>query len=167
VTRVPYEDGHPGKGSEPSWSALRRLVDRTASRNGPPLTHEPDLYLLVDGKRIDAIRRSDSEYAFRFTATPRNVRIRSRAAVPQEIGIERDERALGVALRRIVLAQPLRQRTIDANDTSLTDGFQTFEADHAFRWTTGDAAIPAELFAGVQGPCMLMLQLGCNGTLYR
>jgi hypothetical protein len=44
----------------------------------------------------------------------------------------------------------------------LTDGFQTFEADHAFRWTTGDAAIPAELFAGVQGPCMLMLQLGAT-----
>ena len=140
----------------------RRLVDRTASRNGPPLTDEPDLHLLVDGRRIDAIRRSDSEYAFRFTATPRNVRIRSRAAVPQEIGTARDERALGVALRRIVLAQPLRQRTIDAKDTSLTDGFHTFEADHAFRWTNGDAAIPAELFSGAHGPCMLMLQVGAT-----
>jgi hypothetical protein len=140
----------------------RRLPDRTASRNGPPLTREPDLHLLVDGKRIDAIRRSDSEYAFRLTATPRHVRIRSRAAVPQEVGVERDERALGVALRRIVLAQPLRQRSIDAKDTSLTDGFHTFEADHAFRWTNGDAAIPAELFAGAHGPCMLMLQLGAT-----
>ncbi len=140
----------------------RRLVDRIASRNGPPLTREPNLHLLVDGKRIDAIGRSDSEYAFRLTATPRTVRIRSRAAVPQEVGIERDERVLGVALRRIVLAQPLRQRAIDAKDTSLTDGFYEFEADHKFRWTTGDAAIPAELFAGAQGPCMLMLQLGAT-----
>jgi len=63
----------------------RRLVDRTALRNGPPLTDEPDLHLLVDGKRIDAIQRSNSEYAFGFTTTPRNVRIRSRASVPQEI----------------------------------------------------------------------------------
>ena len=140
----------------------RRLVDRTALRNGPPLTDEPDLHLLVDGKRMDAIRRSDSEYTFRLTATPCNVRIRSRAAVPQEIGTARDERALGVALRRIVLAQPLRQRTIDANDTSLTDGFHTFEADHAFRWTNGDAAIPPELFAGAHGPCMLILELGAT-----
>jgi hypothetical protein len=140
----------------------RRLVDRIPLRNGPPLTREPDLHLLVDGKRIDAIRRSDSEYAFRFTATPRNVRIRSRAAVPQEIGTARDERALGVALRRIMLAQPLRQRAIDANDTLLSDGFHTFEADHAFRWTNGDAAIPAGLFAGAHGPCMLMLQLGAT-----
>ncbi len=142
----------------------RRLVDRIASRNGPPLTHEPDLHLLVDGKRVDAIRRSDSEYAFRLTATPRNIRIRSRAAVPQAIGIVRDERALGVALRRIMLAQPLGQRAIDANDISLTDGFYDFEAEYSFRWTTGDAAIPAELFTGAHGPCMLMLQLGATAN---
>ena len=144
----------------------RRLVDRIGSHNGPPLTHEPDLHLLVDGKRVDAITRSDSEYAFRFTATPRHVRIRSRAAVPQEIGTVRDERALGVALRRIVLAQPLRQRAIDAEDTSLTDGFYKFEAEHGFRWTTGDAAIPAELLAGAHGPCMLMLRLGATAQFF-
>ncbi len=74
----------------------------------------------------------------------------------------RDERALGVALRRIVLAQPRRQRAIDAKDTSLTDGFHKFEADQALRWTNGDAAIPTELFAGANGPCMLMLQLGAT-----
>jgi T5SS/PEP-CTERM-associated repeat protein len=138
----------------------RRLVDRIASRNGPTLTREPDLHLLVDGKRIDAIRRSDSEYAFRFTTTPRNVRIRSRAAVPREIGTVRDERALGVALRRIVLAQPLRQRALDAKDTSLTEGFYKFEEEHAFRWTDGDAAVPAVLFSGMGGPGMLILHLG-------
>ena len=140
----------------------RRLLDRTGSRNRPPLTSEPDLHLLVDGKRIDAIQRSNSEYAFRFATTPRNVRIRSRASVPQEIGMARDERALGVALRRIVLAQARRQRAIDAKDTSLTDGFHKFEADQALRWTNGDAAIPAGLFAGAHGPCMLMLQLGAT-----
>src|SRR3984885_13536398 len=137
-------------------------VARSWMRSGGGWGVGPDLHLLVDGKRIDAIRRSDSEYAFRLTATPRHVRIRSRAAVPQEVGVERDERALGVALRRIVLAQPLRQRAIDAEDTSLTDGFHSFEGGHAFRWTNGDAAIPAELFAGAHGPCMLMLQLGAT-----
>ena len=140
----------------------RRLLDRTGSRSRPPLTNEPDLHLLVDGKRIDAIQRSNSEYAFRFTTTPRNVRIRSRASVPQEIGMARDERALGVALRRIVLAQARRQRAIDAKDASLTDGFHKFEADQALRWTNGDAAIPAEMFSGAHGPCMLMLQLGAT-----
>ncbi len=140
----------------------RRLLDRTGSRNRQPLTNEPDLHLLVDGKRIDAIQRSNSEYAFRFTTTPRNVRIRSRASVPQEIGTARDERALGVALRRIILAQPRRQRAIDASNSSLTDGFHKFEADQALRWTNGDAAIPVELFAGATGPCMLMLQLGAT-----
>jgi len=69
---------------------------------------------------------------------------------------------LGVALRRVVLAQPRRQRAIDATDTSLTDGFHKFEADQALRWTNGDAALPAELFAGANGPCMLMPQLGAT-----
>ena len=140
----------------------RRLVDRTGISKRATADRAPDLHLLADGRRIDAIRRSDSEYAFRFAAAPRNLRIRSRAAVPQQIGIERDERTLGVALRRIVLAQPLRQRSIDAKDASLTDGFYAFETEHAFRWTTGDAAIPADLFAGAQGPSMLVLQLGAT-----
>jgi hypothetical protein len=138
----------------------QRLLDRAGPRNGVPLTGDADLHLLVDGKRIDAIRRSDTEYAFRFTAAPHNVRIRSRASVPQEIGIARDERALGVAVRRLVLAQPRRQRAIDASDASLTEGFHRFEAEQAIRWTDGDAAIPAELFAGATGPSMLMVQLG-------
>ena len=66
---------------------------------------------------------------------------------------------LGVALRRIVLAQAA-QRAIDAKDTSLTDGFHKFEPDQGLRWTNGDAAIPNVLLAGQIGPIELVLHVG-------
>jgi hypothetical protein len=59
-----------------------------------------------------------------------------------------------------VLAQARGQRAIEAEAASLTDGYHAFEAADGIRWTTGDAALPMELFAGVHGPCMLTLQLG-------
>jgi hypothetical protein len=138
----------------------RRLLDRVGPRPSLPLTEDADLHLLVDGKRVDTLERSGQTHVFRLGVRPRIVRIRSRAAVPQELGIARDDRALGVAVRRIVLAQSQRQRTIEADGASLVDGYHAFERDNGIRWTDGDAVVPAELFAGIDGPCMLMLHLG-------
>jgi len=84
----------------------------------------------------------------------------SNAAVPQELGIARDARALGVALRRIVLAHAGQEWAIGSDDASLDDGYHAFEADNGLRWTTGDAAIPPALFAGMAGDARLVLQLG-------
>ena len=77
-----------------------------------------------------------------------------------ELDIARDDRSLGVAIRRLALAQPRRQRTIDAASASLIDGYHKFEAEAGLRWTDGDAAVPAELLFGIGGPCMLTLHLG-------
>jgi T5SS/PEP-CTERM-associated repeat protein len=140
-------------------SAWRRLLDRAVPRRPLPTTADPDLHLLVDGKRIDAIERRDDGYVFHLSRSPRHARIRSRAAVPQELGLARDDRSLGVAVRRIVLLQPRRQRAIDAKAAALVDGYHAFEPENDIRWTDGDAAVPAELFAGTDGPGMLMLQL--------
>ncbi len=138
----------------------RRLRDRAHTRPSQVLTREPDLHLLVDGKRIDPLDRSDARYVFQLGGRPRTVRICSRAAAPQALGVSRDPRVLGVAIRRFVLAQARRQRAIDAAESSLTDGYHAFESADGIRWTTGDAALPMALFAGVHGPCMLTLQLG-------
>ena len=137
-----------------------RLLERAGPRTDLPLTDEPDLHLLVDGKRIDATAQRDSMFVFRLRGKPRSVRLRSRAAVPQELGLSRDPRCLGVAVRRLVLAEARRQRAIEAEAVSLTDGYHAFEAVDGIRWTDGDAAVPAELFAGMSGPGMLMVQLG-------
>ena len=141
-------------------AAWRRLLDRTGPRKGLPLTDNPDLHLLVDGRRIDAIERRDDMYVFHLRAKPRSARIVSNAAVPQELGIARDARSLGVALRRIVLTQSKLQCAIEADDASLGDGYHSFEAENGIRWTTGNAAIPQRLLARMTGAGMLMLHLG-------
>ncbi len=126
----------------------RRLLDRVGQRKGPPLTDDPDPYLLADGTRLDPIERNAERCVFRLSGKPHTVRLRSRSAIPQELGVVRDARCLGVAVRRIVLAQARRQQAIEAASTSLMDGWHSFEPGDGIRWTDGDAALPASLFSG-------------------
>ncbi len=124
-----------------------------------PLTDDPDTHLLVNGRRCDAVERRDDALVFHLGAAPSRVRIRSRAAIPQELGLARDPRPLGVGLRRIMLTRPGMQRVIEADAAVLTDGFHPFEPDNGMRWTNGDAAVPSRLFAGIGGACLLTLHL--------
>jgi hypothetical protein len=142
----------------------RRLLDRCGPRKGLPLTDDPDLNLLVDRRRVDACARGAAAYNFRLAKRPETVRIVSRAAAPQELGLARDPRSLGVALRRIVVTQGSRVRTIEAGDPLLAEGFHAFEPDNDIRWTNGDAAIPAHLFDGLTGSLEIALHLGGKTT---
>jgi hypothetical protein len=87
------------------------------------------------------------------------MRVISRAGCPAELGLARDPRVLGVALRRIVVRQGTRFRIIEAQDDRLTDGFHLSEPDRAVRWTSGDAGLPAALFGGFDGPLEVVVQL--------
>ncbi len=140
----------------------RRLLQRCGPRKPLPMSNDPALHLLVDGIRLDPIERHDAMYAFRLAARPRRLRIISRTAIPQELGFVRDARPLGVAVRRIVLAQARSRRVIEADAASLADGYYAFEPDNGIRWTKGDAAVPTELFTGMTCPGMLVLYLGCE-----
>ncbi len=142
-------------------AAWRRLLDRAGPRPGMPLTDDPDLHLLVDGQRIDATSRHGEAHVFRLAERPQTVRVTSRAAAPQELGVVRDPRVLGVALRRIMLRQGARLRLIEAADASLADGFHRYEPDNLFRWTDGDGLLPAVLFGPLQGGFELELHVGC------
>ncbi len=140
----------------------QQLLNRAGRYDDGLLTNDPDVHLLLDGRRIDAIERGNNTYAFRLPAQRRHVRICSHSVIPQEFGLARDPRRLGVAVRQIVFAQPRRQRVIGADAASLIDGFHGFEPDNGLRWTNGDAAIPAELFAHMTGPGMLVLHLAAS-----
>ncbi len=142
--------------------AWQRLTERAGARPGLPLTDDPDLHLLVDGQRVNAIIRAGEAYVFRLARPPAEVHIISRAAAAQELGTARDPRVLGVAVRRIVMREGRRLRMIEAEDTALDIGFHLFEPDNEFRWTDGDALVPAALFADVYGVCELELEVGCT-----
>jgi hypothetical protein len=139
-----------------------RLLARSGPRPGLPLTSEPDLHLLVDGCRIDGRLRPNGVYVFRFTTAPGAVHIVSRAGVQDELGLARDPRALGVALRQIFLWRGRYLTIIAADDPRLRQGFHAYEEDNDFRWTDGDAVLPASLFAGTNGAFDLELHVGCS-----
>ena len=140
----------------------RRLLDRAGPRPGFVLTDDPDLHLLVDGARMDAAEWDGVAHTFHLPKCPTTVRIVSRAGAPAELGLMRDPRVLGVALRRITLRSGAQVRHIEPDDALLTDGFHTFEPANGLRWTDGDAELPVALFDGFHGPVELNLHVGCT-----
>jgi hypothetical protein len=138
----------------------RRLLDRAGPRAGFPLTDDPDLHLLVDGARVEASQQLGLAYVFRLPAAPRSVRIVSRAGVPAELGLARDPRCLGVALRQLDLRRGTRFQVVKAVDPALADGFHAYEEDNLYRWTDGDATVPHSLLAAVPGATQLVLHIG-------
>ena len=141
-------------------AAWRRYLDMSGPRKLPPLTDDPDLHLLVDGQRVDAVRRSGQGYVFCLPAVPETVRLVSRDTVPAELGLVRDPRSLGVAVRSVTLQQGAKLALIEAEDARLSDGFHGYEPAERLRWTTGDAGLPASVFAGFTGAVEVTVQLG-------
>jgi hypothetical protein len=138
----------------------RRLLDRAGPRPGLPLTDDPDLHLIADGIRVNASDHHGSAYVFPLPANAACVRIVSRASAPDELGLARDPRILGVAVQRIVVRQGTRFRVTNADSSLLSDGFHAFERENGIRWTDGDALLPAVLPAGFSGSVELVLHLG-------
>jgi autotransporter passenger strand-loop-strand repeat protein len=141
-------------------AAWRQLLDRAGARPGFILIDDPDLCLFVDGERIDAARRHGPDFIFTLPRPPASVRIASRAAAPQELGIARDPRVLGIALTRVTLRSGGAFRVIEADDARLTDGFHTYEPECGWRWTDGNALLPNDLLIGFDAPMELVLRVG-------
>jgi hypothetical protein len=141
----------------------RRLLDRAGPRPGLPLTDDPDLHLLVDGERVDAHEAQGPVRVFRLVRPPRSVHIVSREAVPAELGLARDPRSLGVALRRVAVRQGSKFVVLRANDDRLAEGFHAYEAVGNLRWTDGRGVLPVELFCRLRGGVEVVLHLA--GTM--
>jgi antigen 43 len=138
-------------------AAWRRLLDRAGPRSLPPMTDDPDLHLIVDGERVDAVNTRGPVRVFCLPHRPETVRIASREVVPAELGIARDPRSLGVALRRLAVRQGTKFEVALANDSRLTDGFHAYETEDDQRWTDGCATIPIEMFARFEGAVEVVL----------
>ena len=102
---------------------------------------------------------------FALRSVPSTLRLVSRAAAPQELGLARDPRVLGVAIRAIEAGQGRHLRALGAAEPLLADGFHRYEPAGDLRWTDGDAPIPATLFDGLTGPIELTLRLA-GQTVY-
>ncbi|WP_158933136.1 Hint domain-containing protein [Acidisphaera sp. S103] len=142
----------------------RRLLECAGPRKGLPLTEDEDLHLLADGRRLDAVERVGDVHVFRLCTLPSCLNIVSRAAVPAELGLARDPRLLGVGLRRLVIRKGSLFWVTEANDNRLREGFHEFEPGNGFRWTDGNATIPAELYVGFTAPLELIVHVGATAS---
>jgi hypothetical protein len=144
----------------------QRLLDRAGPHGLSPLTDDADLYLLVDGMRVEAREQSAMAYIFRLPSYPKSVVIGSRAAAPAELGFARDPRSLGVALQRVTIRQGSKFMLIDASDERLTAGFHDYEPAENIRWTYGYAELPIQAFARFDEGAEVTIHLG-GSTRYR
>ena len=140
-------------------AAWWRLLHRAGPGLQPHTINDADLHLVVDGKRVDDEGRTDGLHVFRLSGPARSVRIVSRSGAPDVLGVARDPRQLGVALRKVVLWQGWRLTVMEASDPALGRGFHEFEPAEGLRWTDGDAILPASLFEGFNGPLLLELHV--------
>jgi len=140
-----------------AWRRLSELAGQPAA-----LTGDPDLHLVADGARVDAASVADQVYRFELAAAPATLRVASRSAVPAAVGLNRDERRLGVALRRIVLSAGGAPMELGYESACLTEGFHAPEPEPGFRWTAGDAAIWPGGLAMFNGPLTVELHVGCT-----
>jgi hypothetical protein len=142
-------------------AAWRRLSERAGSP-AVELTPDPDLHLVADGVRVDAAAIADRVYRFELASAPASLSIVSRHAVPAAIGLNPDQRRLGVALSRIVLRAGAATVELGYDAACLEAGFHAPEAQPGFRWTTGEAAIPEGGLAIATGPLSVELHVGCT-----
>ena len=115
--------------------ALRRRLLARAPVLGRLLTEDPDLHVLADGLPMPAMR---ADFSWSVTLPPgtREVRLRSRVAVPAEILADSaDRRALGVAVTHLALDGA----AIPPNDRRRADGW--LAAEPVIQWTNGDALL--------------------------
>lgn len=123
------------------------------------VTTDPDLHLVVDGKRIDPERRSAQEYVFKIPAGTKMIRLKSRTNSPSHFGQSRDARELGFCVNRLT-AQTMCgsvKITLEPHHPALRQGFHLAEKNVRV-WTRGDAVLPDILFGDGTEAMLLTIQ---------
>ena len=126
------------------------LADRSAQLGFVPAPVEaaadPDVHLLVDGKRIQPMSNQDGRYVFVVPQGAQAVLLASRHYIPADRMISdiRDTRRLGVRVGWMAIRQDAQETVLSADNPTLREGWHDAETDGAtsWRWTDGAAMIP-------------------------
>lgn len=120
----------------PELAAIRAALLGRAGMFGHGTTTDPDLHLLVDGRRADPVW-DGATARFEVPGQARDVLLVSRAMVPAHIRADSDDtRVLGVMVTRVAVDGV----TIPLDDALLEAGWHDVEP--GCRWTTGCATLP-------------------------
>lgn len=153
----------------PIVDAVRTRLLARAAALGWSLTDTDDLHVLADGVVIQPAREG-SVARFAIPADTVEARLVSRSFVPELVRVGAgDGRRLGLPVRGLSVIDTVGVvRSLPIDHAMLTDGYsfvQTAEGD-AWRWTDGDAEIPAQLWAGATQAVELRVEIAADrGTL--
>ncbi len=118
-----------------------RVWHRLSDRAGRVPTGEAaDIHLLVDGRRVDPDAVSGTRYRFSLGEAPGQVRLVSATFRPSDIGTQRDNRMLGIAVRSLTVRGAGVTAAVEHRSPLLARGWHGDEPE--FRWTRGEATIP-------------------------
>jgi len=160
----------------------RAQVFERAKALGYAITHETDLHVLADGKRIDPVKLGDGRWAFWIPAMRGSIELCSRSFIA--VGVDPsscDERGLGVCVGRLQINGD--EVPLEENER-FAQGWHALEAfpdGHRQRWTLGRAALPAGarvVIIDIAGPSFCWEQperaaaispsiAACNSRLHR
>lgn len=132
---------------------------RHAGWKAEPL--DPDLHLLVDGKRVDP-SWSGLTATFMVGELPNSLCIASRTCVPAEMSVSHDRRRLGVQIRDLMIWDGTGHlQSISIADPELIDGFHHVESvDGAkCRWTSDQSFVPETFWRSMEGRFFLRVEL--------
>jgi hypothetical protein len=134
----------------PLVEAIRERLAARAEALGWTRTSDLDLHLVVDGQRIEPTIDGDLA-RFILPAEAGEARLVSRTFVPG-----RDRRRLGLRIKGLTVSDGLRlNREVPLE--AIAEGAYTLEHDdqRLWRWTDGDAVLPASLWQGCNGLAIL------------
>jgi len=121
-------------------------------------------YLLVDGARVAPETNTKPWLWFRLRFPAREIRLISGVGSPAELNGSHDTRPLGVLLRGMRWTQSDMAIDVPLDSPSFMDGFHVTEIHNPqfgpVRWTTGNAALPPDLFPPWRGDVLLHLLCG-------
>ena len=130
------------------------------------ITADADLHLIADGQIVRAQSVANRVWRFALRGGARSLAIASRSVVPHASeAASADERALGVAIERIILVGAGLRIEIGHDCPALGAGFHADEGGH--RWTDGLAHLPEELLRPLAGDSTVEIQLAEMVLRYR
>ena len=153
--------------------AIRRALLARAEALGR-VTSDPDLHLIADsaiggaprGEIVRAQAVAGRVWRFALPAGVRALAIASRRMVPAAAdAAAADERALGVAIERIVVSGAGVRVEIGHDCPALRDGFHEDEGSH--RWTDGRGSLPETLLGWLAGDPTIEVHLAETELRYR
>jgi hypothetical protein len=152
---------------EPIWKSL---ADRAVALGhdlpaSTPKTSDPELCLMMDGRRIRPVSADSNRYVFMLPAVTCTLNLVSRSMVPADDKPWTDDRRhLGVKIRQMTIRQGKDVQTLPVDHPMFTAG-GWWAVEHAegamWRWTDGNAVL-----GQIPGRSILEIELAAAPPAY-